>query len=59
MSFQDRQPIAFLEHLMGEVAVHNPDPVRQCMTLFGALQSEALSQSASVAAIREIGKELA
>ncbi|RCV55898.1 helix-turn-helix domain-containing protein [Marinitenerispora sediminis] len=56
LSFTDRAAVALAEHLVGEEIVDNPEGVRRCSKLYGALQAEALSPTASVAMLQKIRK---
>ncbi|GAA4920091.1 helix-turn-helix transcriptional regulator [Streptomonospora salina] len=54
MSFHDKPTVAYVEHMLGGELVDQPDDVRHCSTIFGALQAEALSPRASADLIREV-----
>ncbi|MFC3995544.1 helix-turn-helix domain-containing protein [Nocardiopsis sediminis] len=59
LDFADRSPVVLAEHRMGEDVVTAPRKVRQCRSLFGALQAEALSPSESARMITRIREEYA
>lgn len=54
MAFGDRPPVAYVEHMLGGEVIDHADKVRQCNTIFGALQAEALSPNASVDLIHDM-----
>lgn len=53
MSFNGRAPVAYVEHLLGGELVDDQMVVEQCSIVFGTLQAEALSPSASSDLINE------
>ncbi|MUL42050.1 helix-turn-helix domain-containing protein [Streptomonospora sp. PA3] len=59
LDFEDRNPVALVEHLMGEEVIQRADPVRKCRSLFGALQAEALSPTDSAKMIKTIREDVA
>lgn len=58
MGFRDRPPVAYVEHMLGGDMVDQPDDVSRCNTIFGALQGEALSTTASADLIRAVVGEI-
>jgi transcriptional regulator with XRE-family HTH domain len=58
MSFRQRRPVTYIEHLLGGELIDDPHVVQQCDVVFGALQAEALSPSASTRLLRDILEEL-
>ncbi|WDZ91580.1 helix-turn-helix transcriptional regulator [Nocardiopsis sp. HUAS JQ3] len=57
-TFPDKPTIASAEHMEGEALMDDMMPVQHCATLFGVLQSEALSPRASLDLIRKVKEEL-
>ncbi|MBB6171953.1 transcriptional regulator with XRE-family HTH domain [Nocardiopsis mwathae] len=57
LDFQDRSPVALVEHLVGEEVIDSPQTVRQCRSLFGALQAEALSLSDSARMLEKLRED--
>ncbi|GAA3755863.1 transcriptional regulator with XRE-family HTH domain [Spinactinospora alkalitolerans] len=58
MSFDDRPSVAYAERLKGGELIDATDQVRECNTIFGSLQAEALSPSASVEMVCKVQGEL-
>ncbi|WP_046469458.1 helix-turn-helix domain-containing protein [Allosalinactinospora lopnorensis] len=56
--FQDRPTIASAEYVVDDQIIDDADQVRQCATIFGALQAEALSPQKSADLIKEVQGEL-
>ncbi|WP_435109509.1 helix-turn-helix domain-containing protein [Nocardiopsis synnemataformans] len=57
-TFPDRHTVASAEHMEGEALMDDMMPVQHCATLFGVLQSEAMSPRASRDLIRKVKEEL-
>ncbi|GAA1448439.1 helix-turn-helix transcriptional regulator [Nocardiopsis tropica] len=57
-TFPDKPIVASAEHMQGEHLMDDMMPVQRCTTLFGILQSEALSPGPSRALIRKVKEEL-
>ncbi|MDA8370388.1 MAG: DUF5753 domain-containing protein, partial [Nocardiopsaceae bacterium] len=57
-TFPDRPMVASAEHMLGEKLTDEMIHVQQCVTIFGILQSEALSPSASRSLIRKVKDKL-
>lgn len=57
LDFEDRSPVALVEHLVGEEVIQGPDPVRKCRSLFGSLQAEAFSPTSSAKMVRQIRED--
>lgn len=53
MSFADRPAVAYVEHALGGELIDDPQRVGDLSTLFGALQSEALPMTSSIALLRK------
>jgi transcriptional regulator with XRE-family HTH domain len=58
MTFREHPPVVYAEHTLGEELVDDAELVSQCNTLFGALQGEALSTSATIDLIHQIRGDL-
>ncbi|MDT0303552.1 helix-turn-helix domain-containing protein [Streptomonospora wellingtoniae] len=58
MAFHGRPTVAYAEHAMGGELIDDEDQVRESTTIFGALQAEAMSPTASADLIRVILGEL-
>ncbi len=57
-TFPDRHTVTSAEHMEGEQLMDGMMPVQHCATLFGVLQSEALSPRASRDLISKVKEEL-
>lgn len=58
MAFREQPPVAYAERLKGGDMIDAAEEVRECNTIFGALQAEALSPSASAETIQRVRGEL-
>lgn len=54
MTFATQPPVAYAERLKGGDVIDAAGEVRECNTIFGALQAEALSPSASAEMIQQV-----
>ncbi|WP_017593689.1 helix-turn-helix domain-containing protein [Nocardiopsis potens] len=57
-SFSDKPMVASAEYQQGEILIDDSRKVQQCMTIFGALQAEAMSPRQSAEFIRKVKEEL-
>ncbi|RNL81659.1 helix-turn-helix domain-containing protein [Halostreptopolyspora alba] len=56
--FPDRPMVVSAEHVVDDLVIDDGDQVRGCVTMFGAIQAEALSTSDSVQLVRQVQGEL-
>lgn len=53
-TFADEPPVASAEFMTGEVVISDMDRYQECVTSFGLLQGEALSEAATLRMLREM-----